>query len=122
MHYYVHDMRLLSSEVGYPQGIRGYPSWIPYSLRTKGMLLGSKYESNNQRVNSDSFGECQTDEHIYADQRLCFRVATDGIECLTGSDTNSKSRSDSSEADCQCYCNSVNGTCHEKNPPYGQTS
>src|ERR1700686_4539944 len=116
-------MRLLSSEVGYPRGIlegthRGYP----YGLRIRGMLSGRKHESDNQCVNSDSFGEGQTDEHVHADQRLCFRVTANGIESLTGGDTNSEAWSNGSEADCQCNCNGVNSTSHEKNPPYGQTN
>src|ERR1700724_3479802 len=72
-----------------------------------GILFAAQYEGNNQGINSDSFGECQTNEHIDTDQRLRFRVATDGAECLTCGETDTNARADGAQTDGKRYCECI---------------
>src|SRR5579883_2554285 len=58
-------------------------------------------EGNQQSVDSDSFGESQTKNQVRADQRLGFRVAPDGVERLTGGQTDTNARTDSAQTDSQ---------------------
>ena len=76
-------------------------------LTTQAILFAAQYEGDNQGINSDSFGECQTNEHIDTDQRLRFRIATDGAECLTCGETDTNARSDGSQTDGERYCECI---------------
>src|SRR5579872_917594 len=87
------------------------------ALATRAILFAAEYEGDNQGVNSDSFGECQTNEHIDTDQRLCFRIATDGAECLTCGDTDTNAGADGSQTDGERYCKCIDCTCHDDEPP-----
>src|SRR5260370_34863672 len=62
-----------------------------------------KHEGDNQRVNSNSFRKSQADEHVNTDQRLCFGVAANCVECLACSDTDADTWTNGSQADGQCY-------------------
>lgn len=74
----------------------------------KVLLFANEQEGDNQGVNSNSFGERETDEQIDADERLGFRIAANGGVGLTGGDTNANARSDSSKTDGQCCCKGGN--------------
>src|SRR5579885_2995563 len=58
-------------------------------------------EGDQQSIDSDSFGESQTKNQVRADQRLGFRVAPDGVERLTGGQTDTNARTDSAQTDSQ---------------------
>ena len=64
------------------------------------VLPGVEQEGDNQSVNSDSFGESQTNKHVDTDQRLRFRVTPDGVECLTRGDTDTDSWANGSQTNC----------------------
>src|SRR5258707_15553168 len=61
--------------------------------------LAQKDEGDNKSINSNSFSESQSDEHIYLDQRRGLRIASDRAERLTAGNADADARSDSSQAD-----------------------
>src|SRR5260370_38543437 len=80
------------------------------------LCFAAENESDNQSVNSDSFRERQADEHIGTNERLRLRVAANGVERLTGGDTNTNARADSTKTNCQSYTNQI----HDKTSSKGK--
>src|SRR5712692_2983125 len=86
----------------YSRASAGYPH-----LTTQAILFAAQYEGDNQGINSDSFGECQTNEHVDTDQRLCFMIATNGAECLPCGETDTNARADGPQTDGERYCERI---------------
>src|SRR5437588_2313178 len=49
-------------------------------------------EGDQQCINSDSFSESQTKDQVRTNKGLSFRVAANGIKCLTSGDTDADTR------------------------------
>src|SRR2546425_13131584 len=88
---------------------------FPHTTSREGLPQELHDQGNQQCINSDSFCKGKTKNEVCTDGWLSFGVAPDGVECLTGGNTDTDTRADSSQANCQCHSEWMK--IHDENPP-----